>query len=342
MANAKKVHVSVNALGAFAFDEKENLIDFVPFKKKADFIAKRLEEIENGKETKEEQLLINKLKKKGYYVERDDKAEEILRKNFRDIALKIGFKSDEEINQILSQAGIIKTRKILGRVNKEKILMRVINIIDHADKELNIFSEQMREWYGLYFPAAPKNIKSNELFMKIASMGRKENIKEQNIANLDINSSGMDFSDEDIEVMQGFAATILNLFSARKKLDSYLKEIAKSEMPNMTAILGHLLAARLVSMAGGLEKLARMPTSRIQLLGAEKALFRHMKNKAKAPKHGIIFAHASIQQAPKEKRGKIARILASKISIAAKIDFFSKEDRSKKLKKELEKELERI
>ena len=177
---------------------------------------------------------------------------------------------------------------------------------------------------------------------RIVAEGKKENIKEADIKKIAEKSVGMEFSDKDIENIKMFAESLLNFFNVRKKLDSYIKEIAEREMPNTTAITGHLLAARFVSMAGGLEKLARMPTSRIQLLGAEKALFRHMRTRAKAPKHGILFAHPYIQQAPKELRGKVARILASKISIAARMDFFSREDKSKQLKEELEKEVKRV
>jgi nucleolar protein 56 len=340
----KKAYVSANVMGAFAFDEKGKLLDFILFDKNPKLIAERLELIENGKKLDEEEMLIKKLKSKSYEVEqKSNKAEEILQEKFREIAFKTGFaKSDKELNEIIVDTNIIKTKKMLKEEKKEKIMMRVIGIIDYLDKTLNIFCEQMREWYGFYFPEAPKIIKSNEMFTRIVAEGRKENIKEADIKKIAEKSVGMEFSDKDIENIKMFAESLLNFFNVRKKLDSYIKEIAEKEMPNTTAITGHLLAARFVSMAGGLGKLARMPTSRIQLLGAEKALFRHMRSKAKAPKHGIVFAHPYIQQAPKELRGKVARILASKISIAAKTDFFSKEDKSKHLKEELEKEVKKI
>lgn len=340
----KKAYVCANIIGVFAFDDKDKLLDFVLFDKKPELIAEKLESLERGKSLKEEKNLVERLKKKGYAVEeKSNKAREILQKKFRKIALEIGFaKSDKELNEIIVEANIIKTKKMLTGEKKEKILMRVVGVIDNLDKILNIFCEQLREWYGFYFPEAPKIIKSNEMFTRIVAEGKKENIKEADIKKIAEKSVGMEFSDKDIENIKMFAESLLNFFNVRKKLDSYIKEIAEREMPNTTAITGHLLAARFVSMAGGLEKLARMPTSRIQLLGAEKALFRHMRTRAKAPKHGILFAHPYIQQAPKELRGKVARILASKISIAARMDFFSKEDKSKQLKEELEKEVKRV
>ena len=340
----KKAYVCANIIGVFAFDDKDKLLDFVLFDKKPELIAEKLESLERGKSLKEEKDLVERLKKKRYAVEeKSNKAREILQKKFRKIALETGFaKSDKELNEIIVEANIIKTKKMLTGEKKEKILMRVVGVIDNLDKILNIFCEQLREWYGFYFPEAPKIIKSNEMFTRIVAEGKKENIKEADIKKIAEKSVGMEFSDKDIENIKMFAESLLNFFNVRKKLDSYIKEIAEREMPNTTAITGHLLAARFVSMAGGLEKLARMPTSRIQLLGAEKALFRHMRTRAKAPKHGILFAHPYIQQAPKELRGKIARILASKISIAARMDFFSKEDKSKQLKEELEKEVKRV
>ncbi len=340
----KKAYVCANIIGVFAFDDKDKLLDFVLFDKKPELIAEKLESLERGKSLKEEKDLVERLKKKGYAVEeKSNKAREILQKKFRKIALETGFaKSDKELNEIIVEANIIKTKKMLTGEKKEKILMRVVGVIDNLDKILNIFCEQLREWYGFYFPEAPKIIKSNEMFTRIVAEGKKENIKEADIKKIAEKSVGMEFSDKDIENIKMFAESLLNFFNVRKKLDSYIKEIAEREMPNTTAITGHLLAARFVSMAGGLEKLARMPTSRIQLLGAEKALFRHMRTRAKAPKHGILFAHPYIQQAPKELRGKVARILASKISIAARMDFFSREDKSKQLKEELEKEVKRV
>ena len=116
-----------------------------------------------------------------------------------------------------------------------------------------------------------------------------------------------------------------------------MKEIA----PNISTIIDPILGARIISSAGSLEKLSRLASSSIQLLGAEKALFRHLRKKTKPPKYGLLYLDHRVQNAPKEKRGRIARLIASKLSIAARIDFYSKQ-LNPRLKKELKDELKKV
>jgi nucleolar protein 56 len=136
-------------------------------------------------------------------------------------------------------------------------------------------------------------------------------------------------------------------------MDKYLAKVVPEEMPNTSALLGHLLAARLLAQAGGLERLAKMPSSTIQLLGAEKALFRALKEMrnqrgrapsgdAKVPRFGIIFTHPDISGAPNEQRGKIARLLSAKVTIAARMDFYSKENHGAELLADYKKKLAEV
>jgi nucleolar protein 56 len=106
--------------------------------------------------------------------------------------------------------------------------------------------------------------------------------------------------------------------------------------PNIASVAGPVLAAKLISKAGGMRKLAKLPASTVQVLGAEKALFRALRKGAKPPKHGMIFEHPLINQAPRNLRGRLARLLASKITIASRVDAFGADDRSGELKEELE------
>ncbi|MDH7517348.1 MAG: hypothetical protein QHH19_03290 [Candidatus Thermoplasmatota archaeon] len=137
-----------------------------------------------------------------------------------------------------------------------------------------------------------------------------------------------------------------NVFSDVKKeikrLEKQIDEDMNKIAPNVTALVGSLIGARLISLAGGLNRLAVMPSSTIQLLGAEKALFRFKKEGGRPPKHGVLFQHQLINKAPKENRGKIARILASKVATAAKADFFTKRNISSTLKKELDERIAEI
>ncbi|HLC67506.1 MAG TPA: C/D box methylation guide ribonucleoprotein complex aNOP56 subunit, partial [archaeon] len=111
---------------------------------------------------------------------------------------------------------------------------------------------------------------------------------------------------------------------------------------NFASLIDPLLAARLLAYAGSLEKLARMPASTIQLLGAEKAMFRHLHEKGRSPKYGMIYNSELIQKAPAESRGKIARILSAKLMLAARIDYYSGRDDSEKMLREMKEEMGRL
>ncbi len=133
-------------------------------------------------------------------------------------------------------------------------------------------------------------------------------------------------------VSEGLSLQIKGLIEYRAGLEEEIGEMMACTAPNLSGLAGPLLGARLISAAGGLGKLAVFPGSRIQVIGAEQAMFRHLKKRGDPPKHGIIFQHPTISKSPWWQRGKIARSLAAKLAIAARIDTFSKEDRSEELR----------
>jgi len=137
-----------------------------------------------------------------------------------------------------------------------------------------------------------------------------------------------------------------NLFSnvndEIKRLETEIECDVKKIAPNISEIAGSIISARLMSLAGGMKRLGCMPASTIQLLGAEKALFRFKKEGGRPPKHGVIFQHPLINRAPQKNRGKIARILASKIAIASKADVFTKRNISDALKDDIKKRIKDI
>ena len=132
------------------------------------------------------------------------------------------------------------------------------------------------------------------------------------------------------------------MFENRKMLSKYLENITAAALPNTSKVAGPVLTARLLSLAGGLEKMSKMPSSTIQLLGAEKALFRHMRGEGKAPKYGVLFGHPLIQAAPKELKGKVARIISARIALAARTDNFSDKDQGDDMKKDMEEQVRKI
>lgn len=339
-----KAYIVVNILGVFGIDEKGKVIDNVFFKKSPEKIADKLLK----KDLLEEEVeLIKKLEKKGYKefvsskrnsnytFEENNLGERTLRQEFRQLAKKIGF-SDEKLNELLTDVGIQLTkRKIKESVKKDKIVIQAVNAIDEIDKSLNIFVARLREFYGLHFPEMEREVERHEKFVKLVSeYGLRDKMKE--FSELAKTSMGIDLSEEDEKVLKEYATKIKELYKLREHMEKYINSVLKEITPNFSALAGPLLAARLIALAGGLEKLAKKPSSTVQLLGSEKALFRYLRGKGRSPKFGILFTHPYIQKAPVSKRGKVARVLASKLSIAIKMDYYGNKDKSKEMKQDLE------
>ena len=169
----------------------------------------------------------------------------------------------------------------------------------------------------------------------VAKLGDRRNFTKENLvsegmpsptvdqlATASRKSMGGQIEESDLQVLKSFCELMLELYKFRTKSESYIDEVLKQVAPNMTAIVGAPLSARLISIAGSLDNLAKMPSSTLQVLGAEKALFRSLKTGARPPKHGVIFQHTAIHQSPRWQRGKIARTLSGKLSIAARVDAF--------------------
>jgi nucleolar protein 56 len=153
---------------------------------------------------------------------------------------------------------------------------------------------------------------------------------------------GAEIEDSDLEILRSFCRLMGDLYKFRENSETYVEEVMKQVAPNMTTIVGAALSARLISIAGSLENLAKMPASTLQVLGAEKALFRSLKTGARPPKHGVIFQHTAIHQSPRWQRGKIARALSGKLSIAARIDSFGGEFIGEKLRDDVTKKVDEI
>ncbi len=356
-----RAHIATNIIGSFAFDNDKKIIEYRLFPKNPEEIARELEKVREGKIIKQEKEIVNIITKKGYteiecdrelgiagvicIQRKDNIASETLQSEYRRLAVDLKWVSSQaELNEILTKVNVILTREKLKTVKSDKIVMNTIGVIDEIDRVSNVFSERLREWYGLYFPEACKLIQSNEKIVELISEhAKKEDIKDNTISRHIEKSAGMPFSDYDLNSVQEFARSVQGLFKTRKELADYLEKTAKETIPNMSAVAGSLISARMLALSGGLEKISRMPSSTIQLLGSEKALFRHLKDKSSpAPKYGALFAHPYIQNAPKELKGKVARLIAAKLSLAAKIDFFSKEDRGEEMRKVLEEQVKRV
>ncbi len=238
-------------------------------------------------------------------------------------------------------------------MSRDMLLSGVARTIEDLDKVINLLGERLEEWYGIYFPELKleDKLKYAELVLTLdrANIDRKElaqavgQKKADEVAAQAGRSLGAALSDNDLAQCRSFASSIMNLHAMRTKYDKYQAELADEICPNMSKVAGPEVAAKLVSHVGSLNRLARLPSSTIQVLGAEKALFKHLKNRRIAPpKHGIIFQHPRISGSPKAVRGRIARLLAAKICMAAKADAFTKRDISAGLIKDFDRRFAEI
>jgi len=225
--------------------------------------------------------------------------------------------------------------------SRDALIIQAVNMVDELDKSLNVLSERLREWYSLHFPELSNKVREHKQYMHIASSGERKNIEKPELRELIEASSGANFEEPDYRMMQAYAQQILLLYELRDETAEYLKTLMETEAPNITSIVATNIGARLISLAGGIKSMSRMPAGTIQLLGAEKALFRHLKTHAKPPKYGILFQLSEVNSAPNDRRGKVSRAVAAKLAIASKVDFFSKK-LEPSIKQKLDKRLQEI
>jgi nucleolar protein 56 len=330
-------------IGCFGVDEKDEILAYVKFPSNAEKIVKLLEKSREGRIPQEDKIE-KELAKKGY---KDIKKKDIpsIGSKLRTLAIENKFvKSPVEFNQLMSKINIIQTKKdIKTAIGRDQLIMQANNSIEEMDKSINIMMERLREWYGLHFPEMNRTVSDHKKYAKLVQQfGARASFKDPNLSHFKESSMGADFTKDDIKATQELATQIIALFKMRDDTIEYMEKLLKEIAPNTNEVAGSALAAKLISSAGGLEKLARMPSSTIQLLGAEKALFRHLHKRGKSPKHGVIINHQYLKNAPIKSRGKIARLIAAKISIAAKMDFYSKKYNGKEMKKELETKIKEI
>jgi len=242
----------------------------------------------------------------------------LLMKGKRDKFLK---KSKESVTEALKSRDML-----LGSVTKS---------IEDLDKTINLLAERLEDWYGIYFPELREVDKLK--FSNAVLLIDRDNFDTKELSSLfgqnkatelskkSETSLGVKLPSADVAECQSLAQSIVHLGKLRDRFETYQKTLALELCPNLSEVGGPEIAAKLVSHVGSISKLALLPASAIQVIGAEKALFKHLKNKRiPPPKHGIIFQHARISASPKKVRGKIARTLANKLCLAAKADAFTK------------------
>ncbi|MBU0472305.1 MAG: hypothetical protein KKF89_01335 [Nanoarchaeota archaeon] len=241
-----------------------------------------------------------------------------------------------DFESIRNKSIISAKKDIRESISEDNYIINAINNIDELTKTANTLTKRLRDWYALCLPELSKRIADNETFVKLViSKDRKELFQELKIKE----SMGKDLDKRELKPVKELALQIKSIYSLRDELKKYLETIMSSYCKNLFSVTGALLGAKLIEEAGSLKRLAMMPSSTVQLLGAEKALFRHLKTGARPPKHGTILQHTLVSSAKKNVRGRAARSVADKISMAVKTDYFKGKFIGDRLNKELEEKL---
>lgn len=299
--------------GVFVYD-KDGLLDRRLFPQDAAAIAARLQAMEEGRILDEEKafahrsLLVDDPRLAPFFTMADA------------IPPLPVQPSDEGFSPSLLQEAsmmLAQQRVQTERGERKRRLAQAIHAIDDLLKTSNLLTERLVEWYG-YF--SPEPVQHKQVLARI---------REWSIHGDD----PLDGQEE--AALKHLAAVAEEAERAQQVIEQYVRETMEQLAPNLSELVGETIAARLVAAAGGLDKLAEMPSGTIQVLGAEKALFRHIKEGTPPPKHGIIFQHEMVNRAPRKHRGKIARALAGKIAIAARADVFTGRHIAQQLHQEL-------
>ncbi|KAJ8748109.1 hypothetical protein K2173_012879 [Erythroxylum novogranatense] len=241
--------------------------------------------------------------------------------------------------------------KVKFNVNRvDNMVIQAIFLLDTLDKDVNSFSMRVREWYSWHFPELVKIVNDNYLYAKVAKfIEDKSKLTEEKIPELteilgdEDKAKEVDLSPVDLINVQQFAKRVMDLAEFRKKVHEYLIAKMNDIAPNLASLIGEIVGARLISHAGSLTNLAKCPSSTLQILGAEKALFRALKTRGNTPKYGLIFHSSFIGRASARNKGRMARYLANKCSIASRIDCFAESGTTvfgEKLREQVEERLD--
>ncbi|WP_435153688.1 NOP5/NOP56 family protein [Haladaptatus sp. DFWS20] len=235
-------------------------------------------------------------------------------------AVESGFAEDEsDYYAKLRAASIQATREAVTERERadDQQLVHAVRAMDDCESEANELAERVAEWAGTLYPDAGTGV---EYATKLADIDPETPVENRVIS---------------------LARRVAALADERDELRTFVEQQAPAVAPNLSNLAGPVLAARLIALAGGLDSLAKMPGGTVQVLGAENALFAHLRGHASSPKHGIIYTHEYVRSTAHDQRGSAARTLSGKLVIAARIDHYSGEHNSE-LKEELDRRMATI
>jgi nucleolar protein 56 len=323
--------------GSFLLDGKQ-LVASRPFPKDPKGIAERLRKMDRGEilleerelaaEGKDIQVFDDRLRALGRFT--DDRAP-----SMEHMMGMLGFQ-----HSLLHESTMLMGREKLGELGPDRFIVQAMAGLEELTKTSNLLVERLTEWYGMHYPELVEAAAQKELVDLVAEHGGRDAIsKAQGRTPV---SFGTPLSEEDEKALKSWASLAKDVMETRSLMEAYITKRMEELAPNLSTAVGPLLGARLISLTGSLDRLGRLPSSTIQLLGAEKALFQFMKEGGRPPKHGILFQHPLIHRAPPWQRGKTARALAAAAALAARADNYGKRDISESIKATLQRKLERI
>ncbi|MEM4273748.1 MAG: hypothetical protein QW420_05270, partial [Candidatus Caldarchaeum sp.] len=323
----RQAYVLMTAAGLAVFDENLGYMGLKPFADKPEVIARV---IASGRAPQDYvDRFLEEVKGMGFdeLLYWDERVGEMLRAGaeMRGLRLKAVDRLTLDVEQAMSEAEAEKYRDLVRDVSTELARMKImteaerrdlhivhaVRALDDLEKMKNQLYVRVKEWYGVHFPELGSLVEDIDAFLKVAAVPLlRQEVAEKasslfkpelasRVEEAAARSVGGALSPRDAAALSALASLGRDVSRLAEKTAEYIKDLMASEAPNLSAVAGPVLGSRLISLAGGLENLARLPASTIQVLGAEKALFRFLKTGRGAPKHGVIFQHPLIHMAPK-------------------------------------------
>ncbi len=369
-----KIFIVETLIGVFGVTEDNEIVEAVLYPRNPSKISAALDRQSSGEVSREVADAMEKLVQRGfdafvftnralaetvrkkYGVQVDavgrSGADGFVRENLEALAVEHGLAEDVSEFYALSQkVATLTARKAVQRAQSERsvIVIQAAQLLNELDKTLNVLSNKLREWYSVHFPELSRHVDGHRTYAQLINdFGDRADIEEGRLKELGLGrqskaiiasareSMGAPMAPDDIGEIKRLAGRLLSLYDYRPEVEAYLASTATEIAPNLSEVAGPVLAAKLIEKAGSLKKLAMMPSGTIQLLGAEKALFRAKKTGSKPPKHGLIFQHPYVHSKPRKLRGRSARALAAKLAWAARADVFSGNPIGAELRRQLD------
>ena len=357
------MHLTTNVLGSFVA-KNGRIIAQARFPGEPEEVARRLSRAEKSY-CEEERRLLEEL------IATGNRSVHVLNpQRFRGSGLDITFLEEDDripvyriavdlnvdkrqVDTLIRKVNRILVAERLKEVDRDQVLIQAVDSLDDMDEAINRLVERLREWYSLHFPELDPMVVAHDTYAKLVTEAGKRDaystyklnfdaILNEKIIKKSKDSLGVEFSDLDIEAVRVLSRQIISLHKSKEEIEAYIGGLMSGIAPNINALTGPLLGARLISLAHGLNRLATLPAGTIQLLGAEDAFFRFLKSGKNPPKHGVIFQLPAIRGAARDKRGKISRTFAAKVALASRSDAFHGEFIGDRLKAEFEKRVSSI